>query len=363
MKQIFKILAAMLISISAGYSQPGANADSTIVSIASQFSYGKILPHSKSIADLTGSYLWGWQADVSRTRYTKAAWSVCNCYSQNGFSLSYFNFNNPEELGGAINLAVFAEPQLTRGRLFLSLRGGMGVSYLTRVYHPDRNSRNLFFSTPWSGLLLVQLSTRYRLTPQWSVRLSTSYQHISNGGQRQPNKGMNFPTVWLGVDYATKHQDPPARRRHANPDESMQYYVEMSYNTRSLREIDATSDERKIVLGLHGGVYKPIAHMHALGVGFELSHDGLLEEFARQEPDSYDPRVLSGLLMHHLLFGRFDFSQAIGFYIHKAYPEPNTVFQRYAMHYQISDNFRAGFTLKAHLHTAEQMDVRLGVTF
>ena len=337
--------------------------DSTTVSIASQFSYGKILAHSRSIADLTDSYIWGWQADVSRVRYTKASWNICNCYSENGISLSYFNFNNPKELGSAMSLALFAEPQLTLNRLFLSFRAGMGVAYVTRIYHPDANPRNLFFSTPWNGLLLVQLSARYRLAPQWTLRFGTSYQHISNGGKRQPNKGMNFPLLSLGIDYATKHQDLRPRARHSQSDRALHSYAELSYNTRSLSEMNVASDERAVVWGLHAGLYKPIANMHALGVGLEISHDGLLKELARQDPDAYDHRVISALVMHHLLFGRFDFSPAIGFYIHKQYPEPSRVFQRYAMYYQMFENFRIGFSLKAHLQTAEQMDVRLGVLF
>lgn len=363
MERVWGIFVVMLISIGACYCQRISVADSTTVSIASQLSFGKILPHSKTIADLTNSYMWGWQADVSRIRYTKASWSICNCYSENGISLSYFNFNNPKELGSAINLALFAEPQLTLRRLFISLRAGMGVAYVTRVYHPDLNPRNLFFSTPWNGLLMLQLSTRYRLAPQWTLRLSASYHHISNGGKRQPNKGMNFPLIGLGVDYATKHQNLHPRARHSRPDKTLRYYAELSYNTRSLSEVNVASDERAVVWGLHAGLYKPIAHMHALGVGLELSHDGLLKELARQDPDTYDHRVLSALVMHHLLFGRFDFSPAIGFYIHKEYPEPNSVFQRYAMYYQMFEKLRVGFTLKAHLQVAEQMDVRLGMVF
>lgn len=363
MRRVCGIFVVFMISISACYCQRKPAADSTTVSISSQLSYGKILPHSKSIVDLTGSYLWGWQTDVSRIRYTKASWRTCNCYSENGLSLSYFNFSNPEELGRAINLALFAEPRLTLRRFFLTLRAGIGVAYVTRSYHPDTNPRNLFFSTPWNGILLMQLSARYRLAPQWSLRLSTAYQHISNGGKRQPNKGMNFPLLGLGVDYATKYQNVHPQARYSTPDKSMHYYAELSYNTRSLSEININSDERRSVVNLHAGFYKPLAHMHALGVGLELSHDGVLKELARQDPETYDHRVLSGLVIHHLLFGRFNFSQAIGFYIHKQHPEPHSVFQRYALYYQIYEKLRIGFSLKAHLQVAEQMDVRLGIVF
>lgn len=338
-------------------------ADSSTVLIGSQVHYGKILPHSKAIADLTDTYLWGWQGDLSRIRYTQASWNTCNCYSQNGVSLSYFNFNNQKELGSSVSLAVFAEPRLTYGRINLSLRAGAGVSYLTRIYDPHTNPRNLFFSSPWSGLLLAQLRALYRLNQFWLLRLSLSYHHISNGGKRQPNKGMNFPTLSLGVDYGLRYQSLYPRARFSMEDKSMHYYAGLFYNSRSVDESNLISQDRKIVIGLQGGFYKPIARMHALGLALEVSHDGALKELARQNFKSYDHRIVSGLVRHHFLFGRFDLSQSLGIYLHKEYPNPNRVFQRYAILYRVFDKLQLGFSLKAHLQTAEQMDLRLGVVF
>jgi hypothetical protein len=363
MKSYCLICIFIWISIPDARSQVYSNGDSTSVIIGSSAHYGVILPHSSTIADLTESGIWGWQADIARIRYTQASWNTCNCYSQNGISFSYFNFNNPKELGKGLSLAVYAEPQLTYGRLNLSLRAGMGVSYLSRVYHPDTNPRNLFFSSPLSGLLLAQLSGRYQVNQLWLLRLSTSYNHISNGGRRQPNKGMNFPTLSLGLEYAPRYRGMTRKARNQAEDKSIHYYAGFSYNSRAVDESDINSKVRKTVIGLQGGFYKPIARMHAFGLAVEALHDGALKELARQKEAAYDHRVISGLVRHHFLFGHFDFSQALGIYLHKDYPNPHTIFQRYAIHYRILKKLQAGFSLKAHLYTAEQMDVRLGVLF
>lgn len=335
--------------------------DSTTVLLAIQGHVGTILPHSKSIADLADTRVWGVQADISRIRYTQASWNTCNCYSQNGISFSYFNFTNPEELGGSIAVAVFAEPRLTYGSVQLALRGSAGISYLTRVYHPETNPRNLFFSVPWSGLLMAQVSARYNVHPLWFLRASMAYHHISNGGKRQPNKGMNFPAVSLGVDYAIRYNPVAPRAKNRTWSKSLHYYAGFSYNSRAVDDSNLQSQDRKMVLGLQGDVYKQVARMHALGLGFEVTHDRALKEQARHLDEPYDHHVISALLRHHLLFGRFDFSQALGIYLHKEYPDPNSVFQRYALQYRILEKLQLGFSLKAHLHTAEQMDVRLGV--
>lgn len=351
------------IAVCSAFGQNDSVKDSTAVLLGMKGHFGSILPHSRSIAQLTGSYIWGFSADLSRIRYTKDSWNSCNCYSQNGISLAYFNFNNRTVLGSAISLALFAEPQLTYGRISLSLRGGAGISYLTRVYHPETNPENLFFSDPWSGVLLAGLTARYRPDPAWLVRLGASYSHISNGGKRQPNKGMNFPTVEVGVDYTVKHAPFVRRKKNRWFDPSIRYYAGLFYNTRAVELEGVESEEREMTFGLQGGFYKPFARLHAVGAAIEALHDGALKVRAQANKESFDHHVISALVRHHFLFGKFDFSQALGIYLHKEYPTADPVFQRYALHYSIAGKLQAGFSLKAHLHTAEQMDVRIRVVF
>ena len=337
--------------------------DSTMVSLTIQLHTGRILPHSSSIAELTHERLWGVQSDISRMRLTQASWNTCNCYSHNGISISYFNFNNEQELGAAYSLAVFAEPELVHGRMNVGLRAGAGISYLTRVYDPVDNPRNLFFSNPWSGLLLMQISGRYHLDPQWVIRLAASYHHISNGGQKQPNKGMNFPALSLGVEHRSGYRPLLRRTKNISTDHAMHYYAGLSYNTRSVDESNFSSRSREMVIGIHAGFYRPIARMHGVGAGIELFHDNALKAQARQQSQSFDHRVASILVRHDFLFGRFDFSQALGFYLYKEYSTPDRVFQRYVLQYLLVKGLQIGFSLKAHLDTAEQMDIRIGVIF
>ena len=361
---MMKVLLSLCLSITTclAWSQPSV-ADSTTFLVGAQTHFGRILAHSESIKPLTDNYMWGFQADVSRLRHTKKSWNTCNCYSQNGLSFSYFNYNNPRELGSSMNVAVFAEPQLTYGKSSLSFRAAAGISYLTRVYHPADNPRNLFFSNPWSGLLQIQLTTRYPLGKHWRLRGSGSYSHVSNGGSRQPNKGMNFPTVSIGLEYSSAFIKMKRRAKKSMTDKSVRYGAGMSYNTRSVDASGAYSDSRRAVMGLHGGAYKPVSRMHGIGLGLEAFLDHSLKERARQTGESLDHHIVSGLISHHFLFGHFDFMQSLGIYFYKGYPTPDKVFQRYSIYYRLLEKFQVGFSLKAHVHTAEQMDVRLRFLF
>lgn len=341
-----------------GQTQPS---DSTIWYFGGQAYYGFIIPHSTSIESLVkGTNPWGVGIEASQLRYKQSSWDACNCYSQNGLSLTYFNFDNKKILGSSVNLILFAEPQLSFKKINISLRAGMGLSYLTKVHDQQSNPENVLFSSALSGILLVQLNGRLWLNENLGIRLSTGYHHISNGGIKQPNLGVNFPTVSIGAEYSPNRIPLVHRNKHKAFRHELQYYAGVFFNTR---KVPTSEGLRKPALGLSAGLFKPFARMHAVGIAVELVNDWSLKEWDKQSTEYYDHRVASALVRHHFLFGRFDFSQAIGFYVYKKYPTYKDVFQRYVLQYEILKNVQLGFSLKAHLHVAEQMDVRINYLF
>ena len=171
---------------------------------------------------------------------------------------------------------------------------------------------------------------------------------------------MNFPTVSIGAEYSIGRIRLAPREKHYASKNTMQYYAGLFFTTG---KVSTTDDLRKPILGLSGGFYKPFARMHGIGVGVELVNDWSLKERSKQSVEYIDHYIVSGLLRHHFLFGKFDFSQALGFYLYKKYPTPNNIFQRYALAYRITKHIELGFSLKAHLAVAEQMDVRVNYLF
>ncbi|MDW8332545.1 MAG: acyloxyacyl hydrolase [Cyclobacteriaceae bacterium] len=328
--------------------------DSTSVFVGSQLHYGFIIAHSRSLTEISRTNPFGFTLELSRIRHTQKAWNACNCLSQNGIAFSYFNFNNPAVLGESFNLFLFAEPQLVFGKINLSVRGGAGFSYLSRIYHPIDNPENLFFSRHLSGLLQAQINSRYWVSDNWTLRFGISYNHISNGGTRHPNKGMNFPVINAGLEYVLNPMTLKPRSK-IPPVKTNIFYLGLFANSRSLYE-DVRS-ERKPVAGLQAGFYYPVARMHAFGAAAEFLYDGARREKIRRGEESGNFYTVAPLFRHHLLFGRFDFSQAMGVYLIR--PSDKAFFQRYALEYQLKRYLKGGFSLKAHGHVAEQMDLRI----
>lgn len=364
----FPALAAVLIIfiVCVNHRALGQEADSLSHSyfIGVKAHTGFIIPHSTEIIDVSNSKPYGFQLDVSRINRSQKAWSKCNCYSQVGVSVAYFNYRNPEVLGSSYNLIAYMEPLLSyHRRLNFRFRTGAGLTYLTEVHNTESNPTNLFFSSSFSGYLMVGFSAHYKIMKHWNANIGIHYNHISNGGLQQPNKGMNFPTANIGMEYNLNPVDIKPRSILASVDRKPHGYAGVFGSMRTVQSTDTEPTENKWQLGINGGIIKRFTAINAWMLGAELSYDGSVLEQGKRNGDDRSPVLFSLLAGHQFCFGRFGFSQQMGHYTYRDYVFRTEFFQRYALTYLIASKVSVGISLKAHAQEAEQMDVRAGYLF
>lgn len=317
---------------------------------------GWIIPHNSELRDIASNRPISFGISSQWMKTSRKNWEACNCFHYLGLNLSVVDFQNLRELGQAWNLSGSFEPILFRsGKWAASIESGIGFSYLTRVYDPIDNPRNTFFSAPISFLLFVAPQLSFDLNSSWAIQTSFTYNHISNGGQSQPNRGMNFPMWGLGILHYTRKVDFPSYQKNQSP-KTWSFYADLGFNTR-----DGGNDSRNPNFSLAGGAFRQLTGIIGLGGGIELAKD-----FSLPIQESRSEALIPGIFLeNHFLFGRFDFSQRMVKYISKptGYQEDHEFYQRYTLNYLIGKNFRIGAGLKAHQHVAEYMDFRVGWVF
>lgn len=321
---------------------------------------GFIIPHSSDLAEVSKTNPLGIQLELALQNHSRKSWLTCNCHHKLGLMFSYHDYRNPAVLGRSVSLSGYFEPWLAvRPRWNLSIRGGLGMSYLSRVYDEISNPDNLFFSHHLSFLLYLGPVFNYRFNERWQGKLMLTYNHISNGGQGQPNLGMNYPMAGAGLDYMIGFR-PPERFPKPPLDKSWQYQASLFGTTRDR----ASGSGRTIIAGITADAFKPVSTVNALGAGLEYAIDRALDQTPGGQAYKKTPMTFSPVASHHFLFGKVDFSQYMGYYLFRPYDFAGTRwFQRYALMYRFSGHFRAGFSLKAHGHIAQNIDIRIGVLF
>jgi hypothetical protein len=316
---------------------------------------GQIGIHSSKIEHFKGTKPFGIGLDFSWKFVSNEAYALCKCYPSIGASLNYWNLGNTS-LGHAFSALFFVEPALfSPFGTDISLKAGLGISYLDHPYDEASNPYNLTYSTHLAFPLMIGLSLNCPLNDRWSVLFSGMFQHISNGGISQPNLGINYTTLGLGIQRKLDERPVPVPEQ---PD-----------------PFNPGEGEREILISFTGGLKEPEdsrTKVSLLGVSCEY-----LSQFARinawsagimgEVDNSLDTSDLGGKSRlsltggHSFLLGRFTFSQKGGIYLLRGHPTHSCWFQFYTLDFDLMQNFDVGVGLKTHGKVAEFLGVRLSL--
>jgi len=356
----------LIMTIQAGKAQDRSIQDRAPLYVGAKVHYGTILPHYEELKEISQQKIWGFQLDFSKLFISQKAWSNCNCYSRIGLSFNYFDYRNPQVLGHSYNILLFFEPYLNfNSRFRTSIRAGMGLNYLDQVFDEVINPENLYYSSPISGILVLNLNLNYLVQEKYQLNMGLHYNHISNGGLKLPNKGMNFPTLSAGLDYIIHPTTLVSQKKQPGlKSKSLHYYTRLFWSIRTVNADENYDENKKLMIGLEGGVIKGITNINGILLGMELSYDGSYREMSNRVMENYSPFIVSLHAGHAFVIGRFSFTQQMAYYAFRDYPSTSkSFFQRYGIFYNFGKLISLGFSMKAHGHVAEHMDVRIGVEF
>jgi hypothetical protein len=344
--------------------QPAVNAQSdTIPRLFAGFqaNYGFIIPHAPSIKPISHTKPYGFEISLNRLHTSDKKQEVFNANWSSGIQAGYFNFQNPEIIGSAFILTFYTEPVVAfSDRLQFTIRTGTGFSYHTKVYDEITNPSDYFFSTRISFPLYVNLRLKYRTGNHSYLTLTGCYNHISNGGFKLPNKGMNFPTLAAGLEYYPA--EIPVLQRVISPEQSkpepgLNWILQFQSTVKLIGKSGVFPEKYVFVYGIHGRAAKPLTSTYSLNAGFEAIFDGYIKETIDREDSGIDYKRLALTAGQDFMFGKLLFSQHLGFYVYSPYKARKPVYQKYELAFKVTPHILAGVYLKAHLQVAELMGI------
>ncbi len=328
-----------------------------------QANYGFIIPHSAAIRDISHTNPYGFELSFNRLHDSYNNWKVFNAYWNSGIQAGYFNYQYPDVIGSAFLLTVYAEPIVAcTGRFQFAIRTGAGISYHTKKYDAIENPVNFFFGTSFNFPLYVDLRLKFRTGENALITLSGCYNHISNGGFKQPNKGMNFPTLAAGAEYFFRKIPVLTHNLRSDasiPKPGFSIILQFLGTGRILEKTDQFPEKRVFAWGIHGRAVAPVKGLYSLNAGAEIIFDGYIKGMVERDGSGLDYTRFALTAGQDFRFGRVNFTQYFGFYVYSPYNARNSVYQKYELSYRIHKNMTAGVFLKAHLQVAELSGITL----
>lgn len=333
----------------------------TVFSIGAGLQHGFIFAHSPAVENTRGANPTGLEINFTWQRNDAAVWDLCRCYPRKGILLTYYDYDT-KILGKGITAAYFLEPVYRLNKnIFFSFNTAAGISWLSNPADSVRNPTNLSYSTYLSGYLRVGLGLWVRLNDHWWLNGSVNYQHESNGGLKQPNKGINWPTAGLALNY--QREARPFYRGIRSTDKfwkKLPVRWDAGLFGMAKRVLNEEGDSRRLpIIGISFQGSKQVGRINALTAGVEIFTDRALRFQLKQDSADASATRAGLLLGHEFLLGKFIFSQRFGIYLYNPTNYFEDVYHRWGIHYRIDKQWSVGFNLLAHRHIADFIDLRL----
>lgn len=320
--------------------------------------YGTIEIHSRHVNNLLGANPRGVEFDYGRHYFNSSVKEVYGCFPRMGMTFTFWDFDK-DILGYGFSSMFYFEPfLLAYDKFMLSLKGSMGLMLLTNPYHATDNPTNLAYSSPVSFPLSVGANMYFPLNYKWALKFSGAFCHFSNGGIKQPNYGVNYPVMSMGVEYSLDRYHVPPREHsqmlYLNP-EMRHQLIEVVVGLGS-KDVSGTGFENtQFITYLHSRFSRQWTRINGWSAGAFFEYENPI--------GTSTSVLLSPLVGHAFWLGDFTFSQEIGYSFVVSGDTSSRLMQLYAIQYHSDSRWLLGFQLKAHANVADYVGLRLGYSW
>lgn len=324
---------------------------------------GFMAPHHKSLWVMVDRHAAAVEVYVQRPYSSEKAWAGNYLRPQWGFSALWLDAGSTI-LGPSGRLITYLElPLLSPGEWEFNARVGWGLGL---VRHPFERLENYKQHAIGGRLnLAVQFALDLRRSfGRHALDLGLAMDHLSNAAMKQPNLGINVPSVALGYSYRLGEQAPstlvPDPLWSTEPRTMLHAMANVGWN-----EVFPLSSGQRSVVSLSASAYRRVAAKSAFGLGVDVFNKGSLAvvdtSLASRGRISLTQVGIHG--GYALLLGGMTLYYELGAYLYTPVTERAAVYTRLGVRQQVSEKLFLNFTLKAHMFVADHLEIGLGYRF
>jgi hypothetical protein len=321
---------------------------------------GFVLVHAQTVQSTKGALPVGVELTYAWQRRNQHNDRLCRCVPGNKISIAYFDYQS-EVLGKGLLAAYTIQPMypLNKGKYF-SFRAGGGIGYLTRPFDQARNPENMSYSVHFTPYLALGAGLWFPFGKNWMFNSSILYQHASNGALRQPNEGLNWPTLGLGLSYQTssiqRTYEPSSNKDFERS--GIRWDIGVYGGRRNILR-DIPVDEYAFIGGISLQAVTRVGKISNLIGGLAVHFDGDARKLIALHNYSKKPIAIGIQAGHEFALGRVLFSQRLGAYVYKPNPTLNRIYHRWGLTFRFDRHWAAGIQMLAHLQKAYLTDLTI----
>ncbi len=336
------------------------------VGIETDFGYGFIMPHHKSIEYTLEDHIKTFDVKLSFPTYGNKYWNELYRYPYYGIGFYRSNLGNNDVYGYVNALYSYVKAPVfgNSNKANLSWQIAFGASYITDYFDIEDNPQNLAIGSNLNIYIDFSLQSRIPLSKKISLMNSVRFTHVSNGKVKSPNKGLNIVSGSVGLLYQfTKTPE----RVNIEPAEIN------NRNEYSLIYAGGIKTKSRYQPGYYyaSSIIFDFNHNYSLkgrwSVGSDIFFDGTNRQFSDKtdqadiiNSDLYQVGLHAG---HDLIMGDLALVINLGGYIYAPVEVIAPIYSRIGLRYRIKNKFIINYTLKSHWAKASFIEWGIGYVF
>lgn len=321
---------------------------------------GFLLPHRSIMKHLVQGHSLGGEISLIYQTNGTEEWHQSFNNPRYGFSAYFSDFGFKEVLGVAYGAYMFGElPFIKQNGWNFSGKKGAGLAYVTEIFDQHENPKNNSISTHLNILLVLGLNVSKQFN-QSELSLSLDMTHISNGGAKMPNLGLNVPYLSLGYTHFLK----PLKFSDNNSSDFSKYLISDHWSMNvagvgSAKQVYPTGGDNYLAVGLGFYAQKRFKRKVAAEFGLDFMLNQSHTRFAPPSATQMDVLQVGLYTAYVLPVNRFSFVLGIGGYLKNNLGTDGFIYNRFGARYSLSDHWVVNMTIKSHWGRADYFEYGL----
>lgn len=365
LKRIF----ILFIVISSSYLANSQETKSLIkgLHIETNYGYGFVMPHHKSIEYFLEDHIQTFDITISKATFGNKYWNQLYRYPYYGIGFYRSNLGNKDVFGNANALYMFLKGPFwgSSNKINIGYQMSFGASYLTERFDIDKNYENLAIGSHINVFIGLSIQSSIPLSERLAITNSARITHFSNGGVKQPNKGLNIFTGTIGLIYQLSSSTPErVIKELPKIDDKNEYSIVYAVG---IKRISRYESDKQFASSLAIDFNRNYSTKGRWCIGLDLFFDQSNKEYSTNldkvdalNSDLYQIGVHAG---HDLVMGKFSIVMNLGGYIYAPVETLAPIYTRTGLRYRINNKIITNITLKSHWAKASFIEWGVGYVF
>ena len=314
--------------------------------------YGFVMPHLKEISYFIVDHVKGYQFNIGLITNGEKKWQTYYNYPRLGIGFYHSGLGNNDVYGQVNALYGYFDRYFwgINRKFNLGNRLAFGLSYITKKYDLQDNYFDIAIGSHVNVYINYSLEGTVKITLQMQFKLGLGMMHVSNGRFKEPNKGLNLITSFVGLQYSLSE---PSKTILSEPKENDEPGKNQIIAMASIgeKQISRKYDYSYWPKALSAEYAHKISRTSWVGAALTTYYDPSLKMELEMEGDTVktsDNIRIALNLSYELKMGRFSCVFQPGVYLKNAYTKPGSISNRIGLRYQVNHRWLAGVTIKAH---------------